>query len=46
LNNAIIENTVATEIETGNAVRGLVGDNYSDAVIKGLSNTYLEKVDS
>lgn len=46
LNNAIIENTLATEIETGNAVRELVGDNYSDAVVKGLSNTYLEKVDS
>ena len=46
LNSAIIENTAATEIETNNAVRELVGDNYSDAVIKGLSNTYLEKVDS
>ena len=40
LSTAVAENTVATEIESEQAVEGLLNNKYTDAVVKGIAKSY------
>ena len=40
LSTAVAENTIATEIESEQAVEGLLNNKYTDAVVKGIAKSY------